>query len=74
MKAKKYLTICTLMVSVVSIISAVLIGKSSNCIGYDIAMALLGSAVLGFIMSITEYYVEKRRAMEAFWLSAEYAA
>ena len=28
-------------------------------------MALLGSAVLGFIMSITEYYVERRKAMEA---------
>lgn len=31
-------------------------------------MALLGSAVLGFIMSITEYYVERRKAMEEFWI------
>ena len=33
-------------------------------------MALLGSAVLGFIMSLTEYYVEKRKAMEEFWLQS----
>lgn len=33
-------------------------------------MALLGSAFLGFIMSITEYYVERRKAMEEFWLQA----
>ena len=33
-------------------------------------MALLGSAVLGFIMSITEYYVERRKAMEEFWIQA----
>lgn len=33
-------------------------------------MALLGSAVLGFIMSITEYYVERRKAMEECWIQA----
>lgn len=70
MKAKKWLTITTLAVSIVALVVAFVIGKDSNSIYYDIAMALLGSAVLGFIMSITEYYVEKRKAMEEFWIQA----
>ena len=70
MKAKKWLTIITLIVSLVSFAIAFLIGKGNDFIGYDIAMALLGSAVLGFIMSITEYYVERRKAMEEFWVQA----
>ena len=59
MKAKKWLTIITLCVSIFSLSVACIIGKDSNCISYDVSMALLGSAVLGFIMSLTEYYVEK---------------
>ena len=37
---------------------------------YDIEMAILGSALLGFIMSLTEYFVEKQKSMEEFWLQA----
>lgn len=70
MKAKKWLTIITLCVSIFSLSVACIIGKDSNCISYDVSMALLGSAVLGFIMSLTEYYVEKRKAMEEFWLQS----
>lgn len=70
MKAQKWLTITTLTVSIVALVAAFIIGKDSNCIYYDIAMALLGSDVLGFIMSITEYYVERRKAMEEFWIQA----
>lgn len=70
MKAKKRLTIITLLVSLLSLVASFVIGKDSNCIYYDISMALLGSAVLGFIMSITEYYVERRKAMEEFWIQA----
>lgn len=68
MKAKKWLTLISLIVSLTSVLISFLIGKDSNCIYYDISMALLGSAVLGFIMSITEYYVERRKAMEEFWI------
>lgn len=64
------LTIITLCVSIFSLSVACIIGKDSNCISYDVSMALLGSAVLGFIMSLTEYYVEKRKAMEEFWLQS----
>lgn len=63
MKAKKWLTVITLIVSILSLVAAFVIAKDSNCIFYDVSMALLGSAVLGFIMSITEYYVERRKAM-----------
>lgn len=70
MKAKKWLSIITLLVSIVSLIAAFAIGKCSNSTYYDISMAMLGSAVLGFIMSIIEYSVERRKAMENFWLQA----
>lgn len=70
MKAKKWLTIITFVVSILSLVLAFIIGKSANCIFYDIAMALFGSAVLGFIMSATEYFVERRKAMEEFWIQA----
>lgn len=66
MKAKKWLTIITLVITALSFI----IGKNSNCITYDISMAIFGGAALGFIMSLTEYYVERRKAMEDFWLQA----
>ena len=70
MKAKKWLTIITFVISLISLASAFAIGKDGNCIFYDISMAFLGSAFLGFIMSLTEYFVEKRKAMEEFWLQA----
>ena len=70
MKAKKWLTIITLIITVLSLFLAIIIGKDSNCITYDISMAVFGGAALGFIMSLTEYYVERRKAMEEFWLQA----
>jgi hypothetical protein len=70
MKAKKWLTIITLFVATISLVLAYVIGKDNNSISYDITMALLGSAILGFIMSITEYYAERRKAMEEFYIQA----
>ena len=70
MKAKKWLTIITLIITALSLVLAFIIGKNSNCITYDISMAIFGGAALGFIMSLTEYYVERRKAMEEFWLQA----
>ena len=70
MKAKKWLTIITLVITALSLVFAFIIGKNSNCITYDISMAIFGGAALGFIMSLTEYYVERRKAMEEFWLQA----
>lgn len=70
MKAKKWLTIITLIITALSLVLAFIIGKNSNCITYDISMAIFGGAALGFIMSLTEYYVERRKAMKEFWLQA----
>ena len=67
MRAKKWLTIITCVCSFLSLIIALIIGKSSNAIAYDIALAVFGSALLGFIMSLTEYFTERRNAMERFW-------
>lgn len=37
---------------------------------YDIPLAVFGSAVLGFIMSLIQYYSERRKCTERFYLSA----
>lgn len=73
MKAKKWLSIITFGCSIISAIIAVLISKSSNRIFYDFSMAVFGSALLGFIMSIIEYNVERRTAMEVFWKESRIA-
>lgn len=70
MKVKKLLTIITLVIMVLSLVITFVIGKNSNCIIYDISMAIFSGAALSFIVSLTEYYVEKRKAMEEFWLQA----
>ncbi|NLM15295.1 MAG: hypothetical protein GX218_05495 [Clostridiaceae bacterium] len=67
MRGKKWLTIITFLFAVIALIIAVVIGKGCACIAYDVAMAIFGSALLGFIMSLTEYFVERRSAMEWFW-------
>lgn len=73
MKAKKWLSIITFGCSIISAIIAFLIGKPSNSIFYDFSMAVFGSALLGFIMSIIEYNVERRTAIEAFWIESRKA-
>ena len=73
MKAKKWLSIITFGCSIISAVIAFLIGKSSNSILYDFSMAIFGSALLGFIMSIIEYNVERRTAMEVFWIESRKA-
>lgn len=70
MKAKKYLTMITGGFSLLSLVMAWWIGKSSNSTLYDVSMAAFGSALLGVIMSLTEYFVERRKAMEQFWNEA----
>lgn len=71
MKAKKWLTIITLVVTLVAMIVA-LYAKYKKCdLAYDFSMAIFGSALLGFIMSLTEYFTERRKAMEDF-LRASY--
>lgn len=73
MKAKKYLVIITGITCLASIVVAILIGKGSNSVGYDICMAIFGSALLGFIMSLVEYFGERRNSMERFYQEANIA-
>ncbi len=73
MKGKKWLTIITFFCFVAALLIAVLIGKASISVGYDIAMAVFGSALLGFIISLIEYFFERRTAMEVFWQEARKA-
>ena len=72
MKVKKWLTIITALCSVLAVVSAIAIGKESNSMRYDISMAVLGSSLLGFIMSITEYFDERQRSMKEFYKQATY--
>lgn len=44
---------------------------SDGNIGYDIALAIFGSALLGLIMSLVEYFSERKKAMEQFWIEAK---
>ena len=73
MKSKKWLTILTFIATLLSLIIAIILtakGKRGQSFCYDLCLAVFGSALLGFIMSLTEYFVEKRRAMEEFGLQA----
>ena len=70
MRAKKWVTIVTFSCSLLAV-ALLPIFKCCKCdMGYDISLAILGSALLGFIMSLIEYFAERRNAMEQFWLSA----
>lgn len=70
MRANKYLTIVTAICSFFSVIIAIYIGKESNSIIYDVVMAIFGSALLGFIMSLIQYFAVRRESMEEFWTQA----
>lgn len=70
MRGKKNLTIITFLCTVSALLCAILTAEEVNSIVYDIALAIFGSALLGFVMSLTEYFVERRSAMECFWQEA----
>ena len=70
MRQNKWLVQGTLFITIISVLIAYAIGKTSNSIMYDISMAIFGSAFLGFIMSLIQYFSERRHAMECFWKEA----
>ncbi len=67
MRAKKWLVIVTFGLSVVSLILFIFSRKGNVD---DIALAIFGGALLGCIMSLVEYFAERRNAMQAFWLES----
>lgn len=70
MKAKKWVTFITAGISVVSLICAICALYACCEVMYDISMAIFGSALLGFVMSLIEYFAERRKAMESFLTKA----
>ncbi|MDF2854643.1 MAG: hypothetical protein K0Q87_494 [Neobacillus sp.] len=70
MSAKKWLTIITAFCTLLGLVLAIVFDCGGISLGYDIALATFGSALLGFIMSLTEYFSERRKAMECFWKEA----
>lgn len=70
MKAKKWVTFITAGISAISLICAIVANCFCIDLMYDISMAIFGSALLGFIMSLIEYFAERRKAMEDFLRAA----
>jgi len=69
MKAKKWLTIITLWISLILLPCIVMLffyGDATSELIYNLMLAAFGSSLMGFIMSMTEYFTEKRKAMESF--------
>ncbi len=67
MRTKKWLTYITLFCTILSSVLIIVFCYMHIKLGYDIAMAIFGGALLGMLMSITEYFSERRNAMENFW-------
>ena len=70
MRAKKWLTFATIICTIASIVLMIAFQCNDIKIGYDISLALFGSAFLGFIMSLIEYFSERKSSMEKFWIEA----
>lgn len=70
MRAKKWLTFATVICTIISIVLMIVFQFKNIKMGYDIALAMFGSALLGFIMSMIEYFSERKSSMEQFWLEA----
>lgn len=79
MKAKKRLVIVTWIASGISLLLAILfqffffgIGNYGEVSAFivNFSFAVFGSALLGFIMSLVEYFVSKKHALENYYLEA----
>lgn len=71
MTAKKRITFLTFGLCIVLFVSILHFRNLGDQLYYDLAMAAFGSALLGFLMTIIEYFSERKRAMESF-LKASY--
>lgn len=72
MKSLKWVSIVTFVCVIFSLIMLIIFFFLGDewYLGYDISLAIFGSAILGFIISIIQYYAEKRKSMEAFYLES----
>lgn len=70
MRAKRWVTLVTFSLTLVSIVLIIKFKNFECDVEYDIAMAIFGSSILGCIMSFVEYFSERKRAMEEFYQEA----
>lgn len=71
MKESKWLTIITFSNSMVALACVFGFNKYKYPdIAYDLSLSIFSGALLGFIMSLVEYFANKRRCMEAFYNAA----
>lgn len=72
MRVKKWLTYITGIITLVSFIAIIIIeAEQAQKKAYDIFLAIFGSGLLGMIMSLIEYFTERRKAMEEFWTESK---
>lgn len=71
MRAKKYLVITTAIISIIALLTALIFEYCFNRMGFwvNLSFAIFGSSSLGFIMSLVEYLVERRKSLETYYLA-----
>ncbi len=69
MRENKWLSIITFCTSLLALMGVFIFYNKVNLV-YDISLAVLGSALLGFIMSLIQYFAIKRISMETFYQEA----
>lgn len=67
MAAKKWVAIITFFISIISCVVAIPAHCNDCTLLFNFSMAIFGSALLGFVMSLVEYFAERRKAMELFY-------
>lgn len=70
MRKAKSLSLITGSVAIISFISTIAFYFLNIGLLYDLSLALFGSALLSFFMSISEYITVRREAREAFYIAA----
>lgn len=71
MRSKKWLVIITGVISIVTVVCAYwFCDVADNEFLKNFFFAIMGSALLGVIMSLTEYYVARKQALEKYYLTA----
>lgn len=71
MKAKKWLFIITMIISFVSVVCAYwFCNVMRDDFFMNCSFAIMGSAILGGIMSLTEYFVTRKQCLEQYYLAA----
>ena len=71
MRAKKYLVITTAIISIIAFMAAFVFEYCFSGMSFwiNLSFAIFGSSSLGFIMSLVEYLVERRRSLETYYLA-----